>query len=267
VITRIAAAAVGLAVLLPALLWGDRLAVEVLVPAAMALCVYEYAGMAFPEERRIGAVWVGAVLAVLFGATAHLPWLGVAVPGSLALVASLWMGTLAPGAELERAADRVGRALLGAAWIAQLGWLVFLRRLDGGLAWVFLALGISWLGDTGGYFAGRFFGRTPLYPRISPKKTWEGALGGVLAAMGGALAIRAIGLPTVPPAHAALLGAGLCVASIWGDLAESMLKRSFQVKDSGTFLPGHGGILDRIDSVIFVAPLLFLYAGWSQGGG
>ena len=85
--------------------------------------------------------------------------------------------------------------------------------------------------------------------------------------MVGVFVVRAIGLPSIPPVHAIALGILLCAAGILGDLAESMLKRAFQVKDSGKLLPGHGGLLDRIDSVIFVAPLLFAYAGWAQGRG
>lgn len=266
-IQRLLAAAVGLAILLPALIWGGQLAVEVIVAIAAVICVLEYAAMAFPTEKAAASAWMIACIAFVGGSVLHLPWLGVAMPASLVVVATLTLGTLAPGDDISRSADRVGRMLMGVAWITQLVWLALLRRLDHGLAWIFLVLAISWLGDTGGYFAGRFFGRTPLYPRISPKKTREGAVGGITLSVVGVFVVRAIGLPTLPPAHAVALGILLCTAGILGDLAESMLKRAYQVKDSGKLLPGHGGLLDRIDSVIFVAPLLFAYAGWAQGRG
>ncbi len=264
---RLLAAAVGLAILLPALIWGGQAAVDVIIAIAAVICVLEYAAMAFPTEAPAASAWIGTCVVIIGGSALYLPDLGIALPASLVVVATLILGTLAPGDDISRSADRVGRALLGVGWISQLVWLALLRRLDDGLAWIFLVLAISWLGDTGGYFAGRFFGRTPLYPRISPKKTREGAVGGIMLSVVGVFVVRAIGLPTLPPAHAVALGILLCSAGILGDLAESMLKRAFQVKDSGKLLPGHGGLLDRIDSVLFVAPLLFAYAGRAQGQG
>ena len=120
-------------------------------------------------------------------------------------------------------------------------------------------LAATWLGDTGAYFAGRFFGRTKLFERISPKKTWEGAIGGlVVSSLGAAAIARATGLP-FGLLEAILLAAVLDIAGVVGDLAESMLKRAWGVKDSGWIMPGHGGILDRIDSLLFTAPLLWAW--------
>jgi phosphatidate cytidylyltransferase len=175
----------------------------------------------------------------------------------------LWQ-TFAPG-DLDRAADRAARLLLGVGWIGLLATIVFLRRHEDGLAWVFLVLVASWLGDTGGYFAGRFLGRRPLYPRVSPKKTWEGAFGGITLATVGTFVVRTVGLPQLSVVDCLVLGPLLCVAGIVGDLAESMLKRSFGVKDSGWVMPGHGGLLDRIDSVLFVAPVLLAWVTWVEG--
>jgi phosphatidate cytidylyltransferase len=124
------------------------------------------------------------------------------------------------------------------------------------LCWVFSA-------DIGAYFAGRAFGRSKLAPRISPGKTWEGVIGGVLLAMLlGAVGANWFGVPVLP---AVSFGIALIAVSIVGDLTESMFKRGAGLKDSGALLPGHGGVLDRIDSVTAAAPL-FALALYAYGG-
>jgi phosphatidate cytidylyltransferase len=165
--------------------------------------------------------------------------------------------------DLEGAADRVGRLLLGALYVGGLlAFIPLVRRLDQGVGWIFVLLASSWLGDTGAYFAGRAFGRHKLAPRLSPKKTWEGAIGGFFASSAGAVLFGLLfGLDT-PWIVVAALGGVLDVFGVLGDLAESMLKRAFGVKDSGGILPGHGGILDRVDSVLFAAPVLYLVVFW-----
>ena len=266
-IQRLLAAGLGLLLVIPAVVFGGEIAVEILVPIAMSICLFEYASMAFPRARNAAMLLIGLGIAALYVPLLYVPWLGVALPAAGVLVGAMVTTTVFPGDDLSQAADRLGRGLVGIGWILLLAFLVLIRRLDGGLGWVFLILAISWCGDTGGYFAGRFFGRTPLYPRISPKKTWEGVGGAITLSVVGVFAVRALGLPQLPVVPALALGVGSCALGILGDLAESMLKRAFQVKDSGILLPGHGGILDRIDSVMFVAPAVFLVAALIQGGG
>ena len=114
---------------------------------------------------------------------------------------------------------------------------------------------------TGAYAAGRLFGKHKLYPRISPAKTWEGFIGGLLAAIGAAFATRAILLPdALSVLDCVLLGLLGGIGGPLGDLAESMLKRAYAVKDSGNILPGHGGMLDRVDALMINAPLVYFYA-------
>ncbi len=137
--------------------------------------------------------------------------------------------------------------------------LLWLRMGDNGMlavSWLCLAV---WSCDTGAYFAGRRFGGPKLAPRISPKKTWSGLLGGMILAAA-ALALLSIVLGQVDVLHLAVLGALLALISQGGDLAESALKRHFGVKDSGALIPGHGGILDRVDGILFAAPALALAA-------
>lgn len=125
-------------------------------------------------------------------------------------------------------------------------------RAAEGLGWFFLALFVTWLSDTAAYLVGRSIGRTKLIPHVSPNKTVEGAIGGLVAAgIAGVLCTLLFGL-NIHPLTAILLGIILGAAGMIGDLSESMIKRRAGVKDSGTLIPGHGGMLDRVDALIFV---------------
>jgi phosphatidate cytidylyltransferase len=136
------------------------------------------------------------------------------------------------------------------------GWLHVLR-LEPGAAWIVFVMAITFLSDTGAYFTGRLWGQHHMAPYISPKKSWEGALGGlVFATLTGALLVHLLGLP-IPTWIGALLGGIGSIAGQAGDLAESLIKRQVNIKDSGHIIPGHGGILDRIDSLLFTAPILY----------
>jgi phosphatidate cytidylyltransferase len=133
---------------------------------------------------------------------------------------------------------------------------VLLRDGRGGLMWAAWALGGAWINDTMAYATGRLFGRHKMIPRISPGKTWEGTVGGI-AATAVVSAIAGPSLLAVSWPAAASLGLLIGVAGVLGDLFESFMKRSAGVKDSGALLPGHGGVLDRMDSLMFIVPLVF----------
>ena len=138
------------------------------------------------------------------------------------------------------------------------GWLSFLQ-IAPGAAWIYTVLAITWLQDTAAYFIGRAFGRHKMAPVLSPKKSWEGAIGGfVVSILTALIAVPILGLP-LHPALAALLG-GICgVTGPLGDLAESLIKRQIGVKDSGQLIPGHGGILDRADSLFFTVATVYCF--------
>ena len=145
-----------------------------------------------------------------------------------------------------------------------LGALAMLRRDAGvdGPGFVVLALMLAWLSDAGAYFAGRFLGKHKLYEAVSPKKTVEGALGGLAGSVAGALLAHFFYLRSLPLADAlilAIVAGGLGQA---GDLGESMIKRSFGVKDSGGIVPGHGGIMDRVDALLVTGTISYLYVLW-----
>ncbi len=153
--------------------------------------------------------------------------------------------------------------------VVPLTLLAVLRETLGqvGAGAVLLALGLGWFADTGAYFAGRFLGRHKLYEAVSPNKTIEGALGGLAAAVFWAvLASQTYLRGTLPLGHTVALGLVAGALGQAGDLGESLLKRSMGVKDSGALVPGHGGVLDRVDAVIVTAVVVFLYAQWAWDG-
>lgn len=173
-------------------------------------------------------------------------------------VALLWI-LLAPQRVSRIAAALAGTLALGPGAIA----LVHLRMdYPAGSNWLLLALAVVAAADTGAYFAGKTLGRVKLAPQISPGKTWEGVVGGsLLAMMIAALGAKLLGSPLYAAVLAAAIAAGY---SVVGDLTESMLKRHAGVKDSSALLPGHGGLLDRIDSICAGVPILLLC--WIQFG-
>ena len=138
-----------------------------------------------------------------------------------------------------------------------------LRNLENGVALVFFVILVTWLSDTGGFFVGKRLGKHPLAPRLSPKKTIEGLLGGVLFSVVGAILSQFTFVPFFSLGQCVMLGVGLALLGAVGDLAESAIKRSVSVKDSGTIIPGHGGVLDRVDSLLFTGPAMYYYVMFS----
>lgn len=176
------------------------------------------------------------------------------------VVALLWVA-FAPAQGTRAAAAVAGFVTLIPTWIA-------LLHIDLGFAtgaqWTLFILALAFAADTGAFFTGRALGRSPLAPRVSPHKTWEGVLGGMLLA----LAIAVAGAVWFRQPWASFLGLCLVAAgfSVVGDLTESMLKRHVNLKDSGRLFPGHGGVLDRIDSVTAATPVMALGLVWLGAG-
>lgn len=224
---------------------------------------------------------LGAAVAVTAANLLSARVVAVAAPAAFL---SLFLLILATPEPINESIKRASLLLLGACYACGLlPYLIRLRDLPGGLALALMALFCTWGADTGAYFAGRLFGRHKLYPKISPGKTVEGLFGGVAAAIGVAFLVRALPALTPTTWHAALeldashfsaaLGCAHLVAigciagtvGVVGDLCESMLKRSVGAKDSSQLIPGHGGILDRFDAVMFVAPALYIFAVLALG--
>ncbi len=189
------------------------------------------------------------------------PLLGPLAPvvavGLLAPVAALWTRP-DPPAMLDAAISTLFPVV---AVALPLGYLIGLRMLPGetGADLLLLLLVCVTFGDTAAYYVGSVLGRHRLAPRLSPKKSWEGAIGGIAGSLLGALLAHAWFFQRLPLGHAVALGVLLGSTGIVGDLAESMVKRACDAKDSSRLLPGHGGILDRTDSLIVSAPVLYYY--------
>jgi phosphatidate cytidylyltransferase len=165
-------------------------------------------------------------------------------------------------ADTGTVARRITGAIMGIVYAGLLTtFLAILKRADPehGASTVLIALIVAWVADTGGYFAGRFLGNTKLYPAVSPKKTWAGAWGGLAGAVVGLVVLKLVYADWMTWVDVFAIAIPGCILGQMGDLAESLLKRSTGVKDSGALLPGHGGILDRIDAVLFIAPYVYVY--------
>ena len=165
------------------------------------------------------------------------------------------------GGHLDEALPSSAIAVLATLYVGMLGGSLVRLHNDFADGWklIFFLLLVVWLGDAGAYYVGKQFGRHKMSPRISPKKTIEGGIGGACVSLITAIVVHFTFFKNFPLIHAAIAGVILSAAGVVGDLAESMWKRSADVKDSGTLLPGHGGFLHRFDSIFFTAPILYSY--------
>jgi phosphatidate cytidylyltransferase len=206
-----------------------------------------------------------ALTSLLLAASLFLEMAGLS-PGPplwpLALLALLAQGTLARTGAAEALAG-VATCTTGAVYLGSLGgMLAGLRTLppgEQGPGRLLMLLLVLMAADAAAYFTGTALGRRRLLPSVSPGKTVEGTLGGLAGGAAAAVVAARLGLVAVPALHAVLLGVGLALLGVLGDLFESLLKRWAGVKDSGRVFPGHGGMLDRLDSLLFGAPLLYHY--------
>ena len=277
-VLRVASAAVGVPVLIGAI-WVGAPYFSVLAAAAAALGAWELTKMAENVDRRppplVTVTWAvclvaaGYILAQDFsGDRIPLPFAGRSLSGYktpwIFIVAAFayvtWQVRYArsrvPSSDLRLA---VGIALYTGGLLA---FGPLLRGLEHGREWVLLSVLVTFAADTSAFFVGRSVGRIPLAPQISPGKTREGAAGGLVGAVAACVVLgRLFRIPAALPAQL-VLGLLIGVAAQVGDLAESWMKRKAEVKDSGNLVPGHGGILDRLDSIVPNLPLVYIFAMW-----
>ncbi|MBL4635924.1 MAG: phosphatidate cytidylyltransferase [Kofleriaceae bacterium] len=232
-----------------------------IVFVASLIAMYEYLAMGIEDEtdRR-------ASLAIGAASVALLYWLPPSAQPALVSVVVAVLGTslyyLFRFGEIESVADRLNTSVLAIVFGGIMFSFVSLLKREGGAVGgdiIVLILLTAWASDTGGYFAGKYLGKAKLYPAVSPKKTWAGSIGGVAAVLVAVSVFKHFQMPGMPWVDLYLMcGVGAVLGQL-GDLCESLVKRSRGVKDSGSILPGHGGILDRVDAVLFIAPYFFVY--------
>ena len=261
-LTRFATAAIGIPILLWLMFIGPPWAFLLLVLAAVARGGHELMRMTM-----VGAplLHLWGVLATVGIAAAHLLAPDARVLATLILphAAIATIASLSKPQPTEAAGMRLAWLLAGPLYVGGLASSVAaVHRVPHGGEWVLLSMWLAWASDTGAYFAGRYFGKHKLYPQVSPSKTVEGSIGGLMGSLTGGLAAHFGFLPSLPLLDAIVLALFAGALGQAGDLVESLVKRSTGVKDSGSILPGHGGMLDRIDALMFTATACLLYALW-----
>ncbi len=262
---RLLTAAVFVPLLLLLLYKGPAWGLYFLILPATLIGTYELVAMTHPGDR----VSQGIVLAMATAVSAALYWTKDprAALTVIAIVPVLGpVLTLARLGDIHTAALRAITMSVAPLFVAvPLTWLAVVRRdVPNGASYVVMALMFAWFSDTGGYFAGRFLGKRKLYEAVSPKKTVEGAFGGLAGSVIGGLTAHFWFLKAIPLAHVVPLALVAGALGQAGDLGESLLKRSTGVKDSGAIVPGHGGILDRIDALILTSTVVYLYTLWTK---
>lgn len=253
--SRIVVAAVGLPLVL-GMLWLGGWWLFTLLAVAACVGVHEFVTTARPMRPLAPAVYGGVLLALVGARTGGIVWLlgGFLATFALGFVLHALSSTRAP------TTAAVGSTILGSAWIGLgLGFLLLLREMhDHGRLIAFAVVLAAWAAATFAYFGGRLVGRHKLAPRLSPGKSWEGLLIGAVACVFVAfIALYKTRHTYLSVWQAVLLGVVLVVAEVMGDLFESALKRDLEVKDTGRLLGGHGGMLDRIDGLLFAAPAAY----------
>jgi phosphatidate cytidylyltransferase len=245
--------------------WGPPVAFFALVALATGLGLWEFYSLAeawgMPVARGVGLV---GGLSLATGLYMFRPGLVLAAV-ALVVFVPLCMFIIRKGSNGEALAGSAATCF-GTIYVAGLlGYTLLLRNLSYGRRAIFLLVAIVWCHDILAYYCGRAWGKRPLAPGLSQGKTWEGTYCGLAGGLLGALVAWVTFLPALSAVGVLLLGLATGVAAELGDLAESMVKRSAGAKDSGWMIPGHGGILDRLDSLLFAAPCLYYGLLWFVG--
>ena len=223
------------------------------------------AAVAFTEyERIVDAIgakvpfWTALLATLLACAMVPFQWVDIESVLAAALLLIALNVLLSDRVGTPLLADTAAAVLVPVYIGLPLGSLVGIHAMAGREAVILLIATVA-VSDTAQFYTGRAFGRTPLAPLRSPKKTREGAIGGFVIAPAFLAVAGSYWLPIAPPLWLAALGVGIVMAGILGDLFESMLKRAADMKDSGALIPGHGGVLDRIDALLFAAPVFYFF--------
>jgi phosphatidate cytidylyltransferase len=256
--TRIITALIGIPVLIYLIKFAPVPIFVAVLLAAMLVCLYEY--FSLTEIKKIPTLTIaGYAFALLIFASFYFVKINFALWFPIGALVVLIAG-LVSRIDFAGGLPATAYTLFGPWYTAGLlGFLILIRNIDKiGANLVLSLFVIIWAGDTGAFFVGKSVGRRPL-TKISPKKTVEGSFGGLIFSILLAVVCKYFLLPDLTVNNALWLGALIGIMGQIGDLAESLLKRSANVKDSGSILPGHGGMLDRLDSLLFGAPAMYYY--------
>lgn len=260
---RITTALIALPLLVIFLLYSSHGLFAGLLFVVTALALHEFYRMALPGSRRLESslsVVAGVLCCVGLAYAASPPALLMSVVLPCLFIALLYLFHFQ---DMPTVSRDLAVSLFGLFYIPLLlSHAVLLRALPAGRDWVFLVLFVVMASDTLAYFIGMRWGRHRLYEAVSPKKSIEGALGGLAGGVLGATLYKTFFFAGLSGVDVLLVGLGVGAFSQLGDLVESLLKRSFGVKDSGALIPGHGGLLDRLDSLLFAFPVTYYYAVW-----
>lgn len=246
--------------------WSNNYVYDATIALVALLALHEFLDLGTKKGYHLPVV-LCLIVALVIVAAFVLEHLSVEVGMFLTLLVIPASYVFSKKVPLEEALPSSAIAVLATMYVGMLaGSLIRLRNdFPEGPRLVFFLVIVVWIGDAGAYYVGRQFGKTKLSPRISPKKTVEGLIGGVCTSIVASVVIHYTFFPEFKLLHAIVVGSVLSVSGVVGDLAESMWKRSAAVKDSGTLIPGHGGFLDRFDSILFTAPLLYIYWALAHG--
>jgi len=258
---RIITAIIGLPIILGILLFLPSIYFGVLIGIAVLVMLNEYFRMLERNNIRpyhvLGYVLICFIMVIFYVHIESITVLFFVLPVTILLY------SLIQKDEFDVILQRSSLTLFGILYIGGLSsYLIALRGFGNdktGRELVFLLIGIIWLTDTGAYYVGSALGKRALSPKISPKKTVEGALGGIIFGILGGLLINALFHNFIPMVECALISLLISIIGQCGDLVESLIKRALKTKDAGAILPGHGGMMDRLDAVIFSAPFMYLY--------
>lgn len=255
-----------LPLLLLVLFKGGPLFFILLILVINALAQWEFLGMFQVEAdafRRLKSIILGSVLLLSFGTAQRATQICNPTGVLFVLVGILFVLFLFYLIAYEHIVELTKDLMVNVLALLYipllLGHFIWLRHLNDGEWWVFWLLLVIMAGDTGAFYCGRTFGKTKLYPAVSPGKTWAGVVGGTIAAVIAGAAAGHWALPWMSLRIMAGLALVLAIVGLLGDLFESMLKRQAEVKDTSSLLPGHGGMLDRLDSLLFAAPVVVYF--------
>lgn len=271
-VKRVLTAVIAIPILTALIYWGSKSIFMVIVMLCAGFSIYEFYKMSIPKNSLAKTISIAVGLAgvcliyyfreyLAFGDSNKLSWY---ITWSMAIITlAVFVFLCINFIYFPKKVLPLNKLLIlvvGIFYVCLfLSYLILIRCGADGRNWVFFTLLVVWFGDTGAYFIGSLIGKNKLFPAASPKKTVEGALGCLAASLIAALISKIWFLKELDITHCIFLAFGIAIIGQLGDLCESTFKRRNSIKDSSNLLPGHGGMLDRIDSLLFVAPLVYYY--------